>query len=130
MATPAWKFNLPPGSSYDFSLEADRARFADAYMERLRESGIEVIALADHNTGAWLPVMQAAGRRHDIVVFPGVEVTTASGSDGAHLVLIGDLDRTEQDINVLLARTCGFDDDHPRLNPRTNDPAPAPRTVN
>ncbi|MFH8659457.1 TrlF family AAA-like ATPase [Streptomyces afghaniensis] len=130
VATPAWKFSLPAGSSYDFSLEEDRASFADAYMERLRECGIEVIALADHNTGAWLPVMQAAGHRYGIVVFPGVEVTTASGSDGAHLVLIGDLDRTEQDINVLLASTCGFDDDHPRFNPQTHDPAPAPRTVN
>ncbi|MGW2890822.1 TrlF family AAA-like ATPase [Streptomyces griseoruber] len=130
VATPAWKFDLPAGSAYDFAREEDRFRFADAYMERLSERGIEVIALADHNTASWLPVMQAAGQRYDVVVFPGVEVTTASGSDGAHLVLIGDLDRTEQDIDVLLARTCGFDDEHPRFNPRTNDPAPAPRTVN
>ncbi|MFE3118005.1 TrlF family AAA-like ATPase [Streptomyces niveus] len=130
VATPAWKFTLPAGSDYDFAREDDRVRFADTYMEKLRERGIDVIALADHNTGAWLPVMKAAGRRHDVVVFPGVEVTTASGSDGAHLILIGDLDRTEQDISVLLARTCGFEDDHPRFNPRTNEPAPAPRTVN
>ncbi len=130
VATPAWKFSLTAGCAYDFNREEDKVRFADTYMERLRECGIDVIALADHNTGAWLPVMQAAGSRYDVVVFPGVEVTTASGADGAHLVLIGDLDRTVQDIDVLLARTCGFDDDHPRFNPKTKDPAPAPRTAN
>lgn len=130
VATPAWKFSLPAGSSYDFAQEDDRVRFADAYMERLLERGIQVIALADHNTGAWLSVMKDAGRRYGIVVFPGVEVTTASGSDGAHLILIGDLERTEQDIDLLLATTCGFGDDHPRFNGNTKDPAPAPRTVN
>lgn len=130
VATPAWKFALPPGSSYDFTRAGDRTRFADVYMEQLQDRGIEVIALADHNTGSWLTVMQDAGRRHGIVVFPGVEVTTASGSDGAHLILIGDLDRTEHDIDLVLARTCGFEDDHPRLNPKTKNPAPAPRTVN
>lgn len=121
---------MQEGDAYDFAHEEDKIRFADTYMERLRERGIEVIALADHNTCSWLPVMQAAGRRYDIVVFPGLEVTTASGSDGAHLVLVGDLDRTEQDVDVLLAQVCGFNDDHPRFNPRTKEPAPAPRTVN
>jgi len=130
VATPAWKFTLPAGSAYDFTREEDKIRFAEAYMERLKDRGIEVIALADHNTGSWLSVMKDAGLRNGIVVFPGVEVTTASGSDGAHLILIGDLDRTEHDINLLLARTCGFEDDHPMFNTKTNEPAPAPRTVN
>ncbi len=129
VATPAWKFKLPHGSSYNFSQAAHRTRFADTYMTQLRSRGIDVIALADHNTGNWLPDMQAAGKRHGVVVFPGVEVTTASGADGAHLVLIGDLDRTKEDIDVLLARTCGFNDDHPRLNPQTGAPAPAPLTA-
>lgn len=129
VATPAWKFKLPHGSSYNFSQAVHRARFADTYMEQLQSRGIDVIALADHNTGDWLPDMQAAGKRHGVVVFPGVEVTTASGADGAHLVLIGDLDRAKEDIDVLLARTCGFNDDHPRLNPQTGAPAPAPLTA-
>ncbi|MFF4798700.1 TrlF family AAA-like ATPase [Streptomyces sp. NPDC001351] len=129
VATPAHEFRLPAGSSFDFSSPEDRADFADRYMTRLREQGIEVIALADHNTGDWLPDMQAAGDRHGVVVFPGVEVTTASGADGAHLILIGDLDRTARDIDTLLAQTCGFNDDHPRFNPATNQPASAGRTL-
>jgi hypothetical protein len=64
-----------------------------------------------------------------VVVFPGIEVTTASGADGAHLILTGDLDRAARDIDALLAQTRGFNDDHPRLNPATHQPASAGRTL-
>ena len=131
VATPGWHFALPSGQSYDFDSGSDRAAFADAYMARLREKGIDVIALADHHSASWLGEMQAAGGRAGITVFPGVEVTTGSGSDGAHLVLIGDLDKTEQDIETLLSATCGFDErDNPRFNPSTKrDPAPSPHSI-
>jgi hypothetical protein len=89
---------------------ADRAAFADLYMERLAERGIEVIAVADHHSAYWLDIMGVAGQRAGIAVFPGVEVTTGSGSDGVHLVLIGDLDTSERDIDLLLAQVCGFDE--------------------
>nr|WP_165984595.1 AAA family ATPase [Streptomyces sp. YIM 98790] len=88
-----------------------------------------MIALADHNTGDWLDDMKVAGERHGVIVFPGVEVTTGSGSDGVHLLLIGELDRSKHDIDLMLAQTCGFNEDHPRLNPKTRHPAPAPHTV-
>ncbi len=100
-------------------------------MARLKEQGVEVIALADHHTAAWLPDMRAAGSRAGVTVFPGVEVTTGSGSDGAHLVLIGDLGKTEQDIEILLSSVCGFDGrDNPKFNPaRKKEPAPSPRSI-
>ena len=129
VATPGWRFKLPGGSSYNFAKPADRARFADLYMERLKERGIEVIALADHHGARWLDEMRAAGTRHGITVFPGVEVTTGSGADGVHLILVGDLDKTVWDIEILLAKVCGFDDDHPRFRPGTDEPAPAKYTV-
>lgn len=131
VATPAWRFEIPADRSYDFKKPADRAAFADVYMRRLKEQGIEVIALADHHTASWLADMQAAGSRVGVTVFPGVEVTTGSGSDGAHLVLIGDLDKTEHDIDKLLSSTCGFDDrDNPRFNPAApKEPAPSPRSI-
>lgn len=121
---------MPPGSSYDFTNHSDQARFADQYMHRLKECGIEVIALADHHTSAWQDVMQAAGTRADITVFPGVEVTTNSGSDGIHLLLLGDLDKSAQDIEILLEKTCGFDKDiHPRFDPATGEPAASPHSL-
>ena len=118
VATPAWNFKLPPGAGYNFALKSDQDRFADLYMSHLGARGIEVIALADHHTSAWHDVMRAAGARAGITVFPGVEVTTSTGSDGIHVLFVGDLAKTAQDIEILLAKTCGFDDqDHPRFNP-------------
>ncbi|MFJ4815622.1 PHP domain-containing protein [Streptomyces sp. NPDC088801] len=129
VATPAQEFRLPAGSSFDFSSPEDRADFADRYMIRLREQGVEVIALADHNTGDWLPDLQAAGDRHGVVVFPGVEVTTASGADGARLILIGDLDRTARDIDMLLAQSADSMTTTPAFSPATNQPASAGHTL-
>jgi energy-coupling factor transporter ATP-binding protein EcfA2 len=74
--------------------------------------------------------MRDAGIRAGITVFPGVEVTTSTGSDGIHILLIGDLTRTARDIDILLAKTCGFDDQrNPSFNPATGTPAAAPRSI-
>ncbi|MFI6602137.1 TrlF family AAA-like ATPase [Nonomuraea sp. NPDC050536] len=129
VATPGWNFKMPPGWSGNLNNEADRRDFADLYMARLKERGIQVVALADHHTGAWTEEMQLAGAKVGIVVFPGVEITTGTGSDGAHLLLIGNLDKTALDIDILLAKVCGFDDRYPRFNPSDQTPAPAPRTI-
>src|SRR3954462_12892664 len=102
VATPAWRFAMPPGWSGDVGNADHRRHFADLYMAKLKERGIDVVALADHHTGAWIEEMKQAGSRAGIAVFPGVEVTTGSGSDGVHLLLIGDLNKTERDIDILL----------------------------
>jgi hypothetical protein len=104
VATPAWKFKQPAGTAYDFNNAEDRSKFADDYMSRLKGRGIEVIALADHHTAEWHDAIRAAGKRAGITVFPGVEVTTGTGSDGVHVLLIGDLDQTAQDIDIILAK--------------------------
>lgn len=131
VATPAWQMKRPKGSNYNFDKPDDRRAFADLYMDHLKRRGIDVIAIADHHTASWLGEMKDAGARAGITVFPGVEVTTGTGSDGAHLILIGDLSKTEQDIEILLAKVCGFDEpEHPKFNPaRRRDPAPAPRSI-
>ncbi|GAB3142745.1 TrlF family AAA-like ATPase [Microbispora hainanensis] len=138
VATPGWKFKLPASWKGDLKhpdpvKRAEyRQSFADMYMATLRKRGVDVIALADHHTAEWLEEMKAAGGRAGITVFPGVEVVTTNGSDGVHLLLIGGLDKTERDIDILLAKVCGFDDDHPRYVPGTRRPpipAPAPRSI-
>jgi hypothetical protein len=98
-------------------------------MERLNDVGIEVVVLADHNDASWTHPMVEAGRSAGITVFPGVEVTSGSGADGAHIIIIGDTDRTASDFNELLAATCGFGSDHPRFDPVQHTPASSPRTL-
>jgi DNA repair ATPase RecN len=109
VATPAWEFTLPAGQSFDFEDKAGRATFLDLYMAKLKERGIEVIALADHNSAEWIDDVVAAGKKHQIVVFPGCEITSHTGSDGVHLIVIGDTNRTTQDFDRLIHGPLGFD---------------------
>lgn len=131
VATPAWKFSFPEGSNYrfgtgDVALEtAERIRFLDAYMEQLKINGVEVIALADHNTGDWIDDAKAAGQRHGIVVFPGCEITTNTGADGAHLLIIGDRSKTSKDFDRLIHGQLGFGHDNEPYRIQGKDKIPA-----
>lgn len=109
VATPSWKFALPSGQSFDFGDKTGRAEFLDLYMGKLKERGIEVIALADHNSADWIDDVVAAGKKHQIIVFPGCEITSHTGADGVHLVVIGDADQTTQDFDRLIYGPLGFD---------------------
>lgn len=99
-------------------------------MRAARDAGLEVLGLADHNSTAWVDEMKQAGARHGVVVFPGFEVGTSSGSDGVHLIILGDPTKSARDLELLLSTSCGFDDDHPRFQPHdASSPATAPRTI-
>ena len=53
--------------------------------------------------------MKEAGARAGIVIFPGCEITTGSGADGVHLLVIADPGKSGRDIDLLLASKLGFD---------------------
>jgi energy-coupling factor transporter ATP-binding protein EcfA2 len=97
-------------------------------MDAAASRGVEVIGLADHNSAEWLPAMVDAGQRAGIFVFPGLEITTGSGADGAHLIILSDKHKTKEDFDAILAGPCGFGGDHPAFQPNGN-PAAAPRTL-
>ncbi|MFC3653331.1 TrlF family AAA-like ATPase [Dyella humi] len=113
VASPSWGFTLPAGTHYDFTRPDDRAAFLDLYMQTAASRGIEVLALADHNSGEWIDDIKLAGKRHGIVVFPGCEITTQTGADGAHLLIFGDLDKTSRDFDRLLHSIFGFAEGNP-----------------
>lgn len=129
VASPgARDFQRPADGPWDLDTPDGRTAAADRYMAAAVARGVEVIGLADHNSADWLPVMAEAGRRAGIFVFPGLELTTGSGADGAHLILLGDKDKTKEDFDTILAGPCGFGGDHPAFQPNGN-PAAAPRTL-
>ena len=113
-ATPAWNFELPTDSRFDLTDAQSRRAFAVRYMETLVSKGIEVIGLADHNVGDWIDLMVEVGREFSITVFPGSEITTGTGADGVHLIILGDPNKSSQDFDRLIA-TLGFDEQHPRF---------------
>ncbi len=43
------------------------------------EVGLDAVAVADHNTAAWIEKMQLAARETSLVIFPGVEISTHEG---------------------------------------------------
>jgi ABC-type enterochelin transport system ATPase subunit len=62
------------------------AEFADVLMKAHADAGVSVIAVTDHNTLAWYPELAAAGARHGVVVFPGIEINV----NKCHLMAIWD----------------------------------------
>jgi len=130
VATPGAKnFRGPSDSPWTINDEESRAAAASRYMERVRAEGVEIVALADHNDASWIATMTAAGEAAGVVVFPGVEVTTASGADGIHLIIIGERNRTTADFDEVLSGVCGFGGDHPRFDVARGTPTSAPRTL-
>jgi len=134
IATPAWNFHFPKEATYgDLSLAGPaRVRFLDDYMRTLRAAGIQVIALADHNTGAWIDDVKAAGQRHGVIVFPGCEITSGTGADGAHLLIIGGLDKTSQDFDRMIHGPLGFCASHPAFHQSIDGrrtPGSSPKTI-
>lgn len=61
-------------------------------------SGLDAIAVTDHNTTAWCDQVANAARGTSLVVLPGVEISTAEG----HLLGIWDENTTSTVINELL----------------------------
>lgn len=107
-----------------------RTAAADDYIAAAVAANLEVLVLADHNSTEWVDEMVAAGQRRGIVVFPGFEVSSATGADGAHLVIFGDSATTGAELNKLLFTSCGFDNDNPTFSPSAPDnPAPSPFTL-
>ncbi len=132
IATPAWKFTFPEGSSYALASPQERSRFADDYMAAIKAKGVEVVAIADHNSFEWIDEMKAAGTRHGVTVFPGCEVTTGSGADGIHVIVIGDLAKNGHDFELLLSGPLGFGPGHDRFHidqPGERYPGTSSRTI-
>ncbi|TCU82252.1 hypothetical protein EDF48_1124 [Curtobacterium sp. PhB191] len=117
-------------STWNLETPEGRRAAADDYMQRAAAVGLEVLVLADHNSVDWADEMIEAGRRVGITVFPGFEVTTATGSDGAHLVVFADPTTPVTSLGELLISACGFGVDYPKFNPgQEGIPASAPKTM-
>jgi energy-coupling factor transporter ATP-binding protein EcfA2 len=124
IATPAWRFEMPAGEQFDLATGVGRRQFADHYMDELVRKGVELVVMADHNTGGWIDLMVEAGTAKGVVVFPGCEITTGSGSDGIHLIIVGDRSKTTHDFDLLLAGPLGFDHEHNRFHTRGSETVP------
>ena len=101
-----WRVDLHAHSpkSHDFKDQPEeKADAMHRWLEAACDSGIEAIAVTDHNTAEAIGIIQDAVSKVDAapVVFPGVELTA---NDGCHLLLLMDLSCNLQRVDDLLSR--------------------------
>ena len=101
-----WKVDLHAHSPASYDFKGQRGDTADAmrqWIEAARDSGLEAIAVTDHNTAEAIAPIQAAASKVDgaPVVFPGVELRA---NDGCHLLLLMDPSRKQRHVDDLLSR--------------------------
>lgn len=63
-------------------------------------AGLDAIAITDHNTAAWCDPVRQAAAHHDLIVLPGVEISTQEG----HLLAIWDEDMPTATIEDVLSK--------------------------
>lgn len=68
-----------------------------------KTAGLDGIAITDHNSGAWIDEAQKAGKKAEVVIFPGVEISCAGGKSGIHVVALFDPSKSKADIEGLLS---------------------------
>lgn len=111
-----WAIDLhvhTPGSS-----DANAKAFGspDAIVKAAIDAGLHAIAITDHNTTSWCASVAAAAKSSDLIVLPGVEISTSEG----HLLAIWEEGTAVTVINDVLAR-CGIGHkDHGKLNVATD----------
>jgi len=74
------------GGSYDFQGDVTAEDIVNAALG----SGLDAIAITDHNTSGWIDSVKQAADGTELVVFPGVEVTCEGGTGGIHIIVLFD----------------------------------------
>jgi hypothetical protein len=95
-----------------FDLHVHTPASSDAYkegrptpeeiVEAAAAAGLAGIAVTDHQTGAWIDQVKAAGNSRGVVVFPGVELLVNGGKGGVHLIVLFDVDKTSEHVSQFL----------------------------
>ena len=67
-------------------------------VEAALKAGLDAIAITDHNTSDWCDLVTAAAADSDLVVLPGVEISTTEG----HLLAIFDEDTPASEVDEVL----------------------------
>ena len=121
IASPHGGFSMANG---DCSTPDAKRRAAESFVTHIKSAGIEVFAVTDHNSVDMLKDIRAAARASGLTMFPGIEVSTGTGSDSVHLLLLGDPDADIDDLKAQWMHAAGFTVDHPPFFDGEHRPAP------
>ena len=112
VASPLGGFRMDNG---DCSTAAAKKQAAETFVAHIKDAGIEVFAVTDHNSTEMLEEIREAAIAAGLTMFPGMELSTGTGSDGVHLLLIGDPGADIDALKFAWLNAAGFDADHPAM---------------
>ena len=75
----------------------------EQFIEKVKEEGLECIAVTDHNAISWIDKIRDCGRKEGVVVFPGVEITCSDSK--VHLLILFDINTKVSDIEFFLRQS-------------------------
>lgn len=81
----------------------DKDITAQQWVEKAIESGLDCVAVTDHNSSLGIDEIKEAAVGTNLTIFPGVELTCDTSK--IHLLILFDTNKTEADVNYFLART-------------------------
>jgi energy-coupling factor transporter ATP-binding protein EcfA2 len=79
----------------------DVAGAAERFVDAALAAHLEVVAITDHNSAAFIPHVQTVAEERKLIVFPGVEV---SAMDGYHVLCLFQPATPEDEIDNFLAK--------------------------
>lgn len=124
-----WKFDLHTHTlgSKDYGRGDDsfKAIEPEAWLKQAMQSGLDCVAVTDHNSGKWIDELKAKNEElrnldakpdwyRELTIFPGVEINVADSSSRVHLLAVFDPSDGSQEITGVLGFcgiTSGFGDD-------------------
>jgi len=86
-------------ASHDYQ---DKLITPEDFVKSVIAKGIKVIAITDHNSGAFIDKAKEAAKGKGLIILPGVEISCSGGKNGIHVIALFDIDKDEKTINALL----------------------------
>jgi len=88
-----WKkcdFHLHTKKDKEFKYSGEKDRFISDYINKLKESNIEVAAITNHNKFDWdeFKALKQKANKNSISLFPGIELSVKEGKNGIHCLVI------------------------------------------
>jgi len=117
-----WKFDFhthtPKSDDYGRDDKSYKNIEPEAWLKAAMESGIDCVAVTDHNSGGWIDILKSKNKEiqdattkpdwyREITIFPGVEITVGDSNRRIHLLAIFDPSCESQKITAVLG-TCGI----------------------
>lgn len=78
-----WDLHVHTPASYDWH---GGTVTADEIINTAKSCELEIIAVTDHHSVAWIDSVRKAAENHNITVLPGIELRTDKGNKGIHII--------------------------------------------